>query len=150
MERLCELVTVTLGIFAAIIFLIYSFYFVRIIKGNPRDFEIDMLEALAEWMVKRGTSTQPQIWILIVLSAVVEVFYFLLVFSVLNNPVIVILTAFFAGLEAMHLLLAANSFNKFFKDKILLKDIFNWRLERISAMFFFTHSFLVLLSLFLN
>lgn len=139
--------TVTLGIFAALIFIVYSFYFARIIKGNPRDFEIELLEAMAEWMVKRGEASQPQIWILLFVSAVMEALYFILVFALINNLVLLIITAFFAGLEVIHILMVSNSFKKFFKGEILLKEIFNWRMERFSAMFFFTHSFLVLINI---
>lgn len=139
--------TVSLGLFAGIIFIIYSVYFIKIIKGTPEDFEGEILEALAEWMVSKGSASKGQMWFLLFLSVLIEMVYFTLVFYGINNLAIIMFTLFFAVVELYHLAMLSYSLNSFFKGKIVVKKIFNWKLERLSAKLFFTHSLLILLLL---
>lgn len=139
--------TLLLGVLAGIIFLSYSYYFYKIIIGKPEDFEYELLKSLAAWMVSTGRKSKPQLWMLLVISVIIELVYFLLVFTIIDQPVLIIITSFFAGVEAIHLLTISRSLTKFFAGKVMLKDIFNWKLERISALFFFTHSLLVMICL---
>ncbi len=136
---------VILGIMAGIIFVVYSVYFFKIIKEEPQEFEAEILKILAGWMVEEKTAAKKQIWGLIFLSLFVEVLYFLLVFLVIKNPIMIGFTVFFAGMELFHMMKIISAFYRFFKGLTVLKDIFNWRLERVSAMCFFTHSLLILL-----
>ena len=136
--------TIVLGIFAGIIFIGYSLYFVQIIKGNQQVFEQQLLEALAGWMISAGAKARRQIWILIILSVILEIAYFVLTLLVVENLLIIAFTGAFVMLETLHIYSIINNFNKFFAGTIELKELFEWRVERISAMVFFTHSFLVL------
>jgi len=140
--------TVTLAVIAGIIFAVYSVYFIKIISGDPGEFEKELLEALADW-TQNSKGKRSQIGFIFFISLITELFYFLMVFLVINNPVIVVFTVLFAGVELFHISRVGITFYKFLKGLIELVDIFNWRLERISAMLFFTHSLLVLLSIFL-
>ncbi|NLB87866.1 MAG: hypothetical protein GX790_01370 [Syntrophomonadaceae bacterium] len=142
-----ERMTLLLGVLAGIIFISYAFYFYKIIIGKPEEFEYELLKSLAAWMVSNGKKSKSQLWLLLFLSVVIELVYFLLVFTNISQPVLIIMTSFFAGVEAVHLLTVGRALNKFFAGKAMLKDIFNWKLERISALFFFTHSLLVMISL---
>ncbi len=139
--------TLSLGLFAGIIFFVYSVYFIKIIKGTPEDFEGEILESLAEWMISKGSASKGQMWILLLLSVLLEVAYFTLVFYGINNLTIIVFTLFFAVIELYHLAMLSHSLNRFFKGKIVIKKIFNWKFERLSAMLFFTHSLLILLLL---
>ncbi len=139
--------TVLLWVFAIIIFLTYSFYFVKIILGKPEEFEYDLLKSLAAWMVSKGSRSRPQLWLLLFLSIILEIFYFTLVLTSIDQPVLIIITSFFAGVEAVHLTTVGISFNKFFSGQLLLKDMFNWKVERLSGLLFFTHSLLVMICL---
>ncbi|QGU00864.1 hypothetical protein SYNTR_2270 [Candidatus Syntrophocurvum alkaliphilum] len=138
---------ITLSIIAVLILLVYSPYFFHIIKGSPEKFEYEMLKALANWMITKGKSIQLQLWIMLILSILLEIIYFVLVFNVIDNYALIILTAIFAGFEVYHIITLTFSFNKFFKGNKILKDLFNWSVERLSASLFFTHALVVLLSL---
>ncbi|MBC7075808.1 MAG: hypothetical protein H5T98_07030 [Syntrophomonadaceae bacterium] len=141
------MVNAVLGIIAGIIFVAYSVYFFKIMKGEPQEFEKEIVKILAEWIVEKKTAAKTQIGFLIFASLAAEILYFLLVFLVMTNPVIIGFTVFFAVIEMLHIVKISTAFHRFFKGIIKLKDVFNWRLERISAMFFFTHSLLVLCSI---
>lgn len=142
-----EIMILLLGVLAGIIFLTYSYYFYKIIVGKPEEFEYELLKSLATWMVSNGAKSKPQLWLLFFLSVILELVYFLLVFATIDQPVLIIITSFFVGVEVIHLLTVGKALSKFFSGKAMLKDIFNWKVERISAMLFFTHSLLVLISL---
>ncbi len=79
--------TVTLAVIAGIIFAVYSVYFVKIISGDPGEFEKELLEALADW-TQNSKGKRAQIWFIFFISLITELFYFLMVFLVINNPVI--------------------------------------------------------------
>jgi len=141
--------TMALGIFAGLLLLLYSIYFIRIIKGKPQAFEIELLKSLAYWMVQKGRASKVQLWLMYLLSLIIELSYFILVFSLIANPFMQIFTAMLAGVESYHLLLVGISFKRFFASKTMITQLFNWRMERMSAVLFFTHSLLVLITLFI-
>lgn len=138
------MVRVLLGLIAAAILIIYSIYFVKIIKGDPREFELDLLNALTNWLQESQTG---MLWMLLWASAFFEMIYFGLVFVILSNPVTLALTAMIIILEIWHLVVIYINLRNFFAGHISSAGIFNWKLERISAMGFFTHSLIVLLTL---
>jgi hypothetical protein len=139
--------TVTLGIFAGSLLFFYSFYFVRIIRGNPESFEGELLQALANWVVQKGSKSQGQLWMMLLLSFCLELLYFVLVFAVIKNIALLIFTGVFVLVEIYHLTSFGVSLTRFFRGEIKLKHLFNWRIERVSALIFFTHSLLVLVSI---
>lgn len=132
---------------AGIIFFTYSMYFIRIIKGNPQEFETDIIQTLGSWIVARGAASRRSLWMLWLVSVILEIIYFGLVLIVVNNLAIQFLTGLIVGLESFHLGYVARSFSRFFRGQTALKQLLNWRLERTSALMFFTHSFLVLVCL---
>ena len=68
---------IILGIFAASIFLLYSLYFVRIIRGTQEEFEQELLGILAEWMISAGAAARRQSVYLIAFAILLEITYFL-------------------------------------------------------------------------
>jgi len=138
---------VILVILAGLIFMLYSSYFIRIIKGEPQGFEVEMLQALAEWIITKGAVSKGYIWAMFFLSLLGELIYFFLTLVLIRNPVMIALTVLFIAIESYHLSRIAVLLNRFFTGKALLSQIFNWRVERASAILFFTHSFLVLIIL---
>lgn len=136
-----------LGIAAGIILVLYSYYFVTIIKGTPQRFEIEMIKAFAAWIIARGPAARSQVWLMVAASLLLEIIYFLLVFSVIRNSFMLTFSGFFAGVELVHLFMVSLAFHRFFQGKLMLKEIFNWSMERMSAVMFFTHSLLILFSL---
>ncbi len=133
-----------LVILAGLICLLYTSYFVRIIKGDPQGFEVEMIKALAEWIITKGAVSKAYIWALFLLSLLGELIYFWLTLVLISNPVMMSLTVLFIAIEGYHLSRIAFSLNRFFTGRALLSQIFTWRVERASAILFFTHSFLVL------
>jgi hypothetical protein len=138
---------ITLGFLALSIFLLYSVYFIKIIKGNPESFELELLSSLANWMIEKGAKSQVRIWLMLFLSLLLEASYFLLVFLIVANPVILGFTVLFAAFELLHLLVLGLAFKRFFQGQKILKEVFNWKMERSSALLFFTYSLLVLINL---
>lgn len=136
-----------LGVFAGIIFLLYAVYFLQIVKGKPEEFELEIMKTLAAWMVARGSAAKGQLWLMVLLSLILEVIYFILVFSIIQNNFMVWFTALFAAFEIIHLILISVGLTRFFQGKLKLKDIFKWKAERFSAILFYTHSMLVLVTL---
>ena len=136
--------TAILGSFAVLILIVYSLYFSKILRGNPHEFELDLLHALENWL---HVSKSRVIWILGTGSALCEAVYFGLVFWVIDNPVTLALTGLIIIIELWHLFSVVRAFGSFFKGAISAGRIFNWRLERLSAMGFFTHSLIVILTL---
>lgn len=140
--------TVTLTVIAGIIFAVYSIYFIKIISGNPDEFEKELLAALKDWSQKNN-GKKSQIRLIFSISLIVELFYFLMVFLVIYNPVFVVFTILFAGVELFHIYRIGINVHKFLKGIIESADLFNWKLERLSAILFFTHSLLSLINVFL-
>ena len=138
---------VMLGIMAVIIFLLYSVYFIMIINGSHKGFELEILRSLAEWIIVKGSSTKTYIWAMFSGSLLAELFYFYLTLVRIQNPVIIILTVIIIVIEIYHFTLIAVGLKRFFTGRDLLSQIFNWRVERASTILLFTHSFLVLIIL---
>ncbi|MGI6452281.1 MAG: hypothetical protein ACOX0E_02175 [Syntrophomonadaceae bacterium] len=132
--------TALLVIFAGVIFLSYSFYFYHIIIGTPWKFESELIRAFGEWLETKAERARKYIQLLVVLSIIFEIVYFMLVFKVIDNSVMLRISAFFAGFEAFHLTRIGINFDRYFKNELALANVFNWRIERISAGLFFNHS----------
>lgn len=126
---------------------IYWIYFTRILKGDSLSLELLIIKSLAEWMIKNGQASKIKLWILMALSIALEITYFYLSLVVIVNPALKLLTGFFAGVEFYHMLNLVLRLKLFFQGRIMISQIFNWRIERISAILFFTHALLVLVSL---
>ncbi len=142
-------VSIALGIMAAVIFIIYGIYFAAILRGNPQVLELEMRGAFAAWLREGKGSGRVKLMILLLASLILEALYFVLAFLVLHNPVMIILTLILAGEELLHLVVVVNSAQKYWQGRIEAERILNWIIERVSAVFFFTHAFLVLVSLIL-
>ena len=81
-----------LGIIATILFLLYSIYFIRIIKGNPKGFEMEILRSFADWIVSRGAVSRNRVWMVYWASLGLEIFYFYLVLTIIKNPFLISFT----------------------------------------------------------
>lgn len=137
-----------LEIFAGVLLLLYSIYFFKIIKGDPQEFEFELMKSLAEWMINRGPASRWQLWMLYFLSILLEAVYFSLIFLLMGNMFIRVFSIFFASFEVFHLFLVGANLNRFFRGKIPLKHIFSWPVERSSAVLFFTNTMLILVNMF--
>lgn len=135
---------IMLGIMAGLIFLLYSVYFIHIIKGDAEHLERQMLKSLADWIIRKKAATRAYIWAMFAGSVLVEAVYFYLTLVWIQNPVMLSLTGLFILFEIYHLLGLGFNLAGFFRGQRLLSQIFNWGLERSSAILFFTHAFLVL------
>lgn len=138
----------SLAVFAGLLMVIYFIYFFNILKGAPQAFEMQMLKALAQWMITQGPSSRRLIWIYYLLAMIFEFIYFAMVFYLLSNPVIRMFSMFVVSFEILHVLLVGFNLSKFFGGQIPLKALLRWPVERASAMLFFTHTFLVLINIF--
>lgn len=139
--------TLTLGLTAAVLFLLYSWYFVPIIKGNSQTFELELLKALAQWMVQKGPASKVQMWLMYWFSLMIEVLYLGLAFLTISNSFMQYFTVMVAAMEAYHLFWLAMSLRRFFAGQTLISQLFNWRLERMSAISLFSYSLLLLITL---
>jgi len=139
--------TAMLGSMAGLIFLLYAFYFYRIIREEPHRFELELLRSLASWMMAVGVRSKSYLWSMLAVSVLVEILYFYLTLVLVPNPIITMFTVMFIPLEIFHLLRLGLSFQRFFGGHYLLSQVFSWPLERLSAGLFFTHSLLVLATL---
>lgn len=140
--------TSILGIIAATIFFFYAFYFIKIIKANPQGFEIHILKSLTYSMAKTGELIKNQLWTMYFAALLLEIGYFFLTFYLIDNLAMQVYTAALAGVELAHYINMAGNFKRFFSGQSSIVELFNWRMERISAVLFFTHSLLVLIVLF--
>ncbi len=136
---------ILLGLLAAFILMVYSVYFVRIIRGNPEEFEVDLSHALQNWL---QAGKPKSLWVLMLFSILFEALYFALVFLFVVNPVTLILTLAIVLVEIWHMFKVFMAFKGFFAGRIANTEIFDWKIERISAMGLFSHSLIVLLTLF--
>lgn len=139
--------TIVLGTMAGLIFLLYSYYFYKIIKEVPQAFELELVRSLANWIIVTGPPSRAYLWLMFYVSVLLEALYFYLTLTVISNPVIYMLTAMFIPLEVFHLTRLGLGLRRFFKGVSLLSQVFSWSMERISAVLFFTHALLVLASL---
>ncbi len=138
---------IVLAIMAAIIFIVYGIYFAAILRGKPQVMEAEMGEALALWLTKESGSDRLRLLSLLLGSLILEGAYFILAFMFLHNPVMIILTLILAGEELLHVGVVINAALKYWQGKIQAQQILNWIIERVSALFFFTHAFLVLVNI---
>ncbi len=139
--------TIVLGTMAGLIFLLYSFYFYKIIKEVPQAFELELIRSLANWIIATGAPSKAYLWAMFYTSVLLEALYFYLTVTLILNPVIYMLTILFIPLEIFHLIRLGLGLRRFFNGVSLLGQVFSWAIERISAVMFFTHSMLVLVSL---
>ncbi|KUG03249.1 hypothetical protein ASZ90_019348 [hydrocarbon metagenome] len=109
--------------------------------------EIEILEAFILWLQKDKGSARIRLVSMLAASLALEVVYFILAFLLLQNPVMIILTLILAGEELLHIAVILNSSYKYLRGRIGPERIINWIIERVSAAFFFTHAFLVLVSI---
>lgn len=140
--------SIGLAILAGLFLLLYSVYFYHIIRGQPQGFELELIKALAEWMINRGPASRWQLWMLYLLSLILEIVYFSMVFYLLNNAVIKMVSIFFVSFEVLHLGLVGVNISRFFAGHMPLKKLLNWPIERTSAVLFFTHALLVFMNIF--
>ncbi len=136
-----------LGFMAVVIILLYAIYFVKIIQGNTKGFELEILRSFAEWIINKGVSSKIYIWVILFLSLLGEAAYFTLTLIFIQNLAMRLLTVIFVVFEIVHLTAIALNLNRFFSGKYLLSQVFNWRIERASASLFFTHALLIVLIL---
>lgn len=147
-EKGRERMTVAFGILAGIIFLIYGSYVGRILKGNPNVLETEVNNMLAEWIQEDQKRFTRQLPLLLGFGFILEAGYLIMAFMVLHNPVMTLLTLVLAAEESVNMGMVIYAFYKFSRQKLDTEKIFNWNMERVSAVFFFTHSFLALVSIF--
>ena len=140
-------IAIILGIMAGLFFLVYSYYFWLIMKGQATDFEITIIKSLAGWMIEKGALTKQLLWVLLFFSFILEMTYIVLALLILSNPVITIFTILFAGFDCFHVSVLTLNFIKFFHGQIAIRYIFNWKIERAGAVLLFTHATLVILAL---
>lgn len=138
---------IALGFLAGCIIILYSVYFIRIIRGQPENFEQELLNSLANWMIEKGSKSQLHVWAMFLLSLVFELSFFLAVFLSIDNLLMAVFTISFATFEMFHLFILGFSFRRFFQGRKVLKELFNWKLERSSAILFFTYSLLLIINL---
>ncbi len=138
---------IALGIMAGVIFLIYGIYFSLILRGKPQVLELDILEAFVFWLQEDKGSARIRLLAMLAASLILEVVYLVLAFLLLHNPVMTILTLILAGEELLHIVVFFNSSYKYLRGHIGAERIINWIIERVSAAFFFTHAFLVLVTI---
>lgn len=136
-----------LGIIAAVFFLLYSWYFIRIIKGRPQSFELSLMKSLAQWMVQEGPPSKGKMWLMYWISLLIEVFYLGMAWLTVTNPFMHYFTMAVIALESYHLLWLGLSFRRFFAGRAPVSRIFNWRLERMSALTLFSYSLLLVITL---
>ncbi|MGI6412616.1 MAG: hypothetical protein ACOXZ5_02960 [Syntrophomonadaceae bacterium] len=136
-----------LGAFAAIILILYSWYFIKIITGTSRDFETELLKTFTTWIIDNRENSQRDCWIMVAITIFFEVVYFSLVVFIIDNPVMLVFTGGLAGFELIHIFRVGIGLSRFFKGDSKVKHIFNWKIERTSAVLFFTHALLVLIDL---
>ncbi|NLU50931.1 MAG: hypothetical protein GXX09_11130 [Syntrophomonadaceae bacterium] len=136
-----------LAVMAVLILLVYSVYFYNIIRSRPERFEALMLTSLAEWMIATKQAARRNLTWMLLVTVLLEVAYFSLVFIVSENLVFWVISGLFAAFEVFHLLGVTMAMNRFFRGLIPLKQLFNWKVERTSAWLFFTHALLVLIQL---
>lgn len=139
--------TLVLGITAAVLFLLYSWYFIRIIKGKPQSFELEILKSLAQWMVQTGPASKGRMWLMYWASLLIEVGYLGMAWLTVSNPFMHYFTITVIALESYHLLWLGLSFRQFFAGRKPVAKLFNWRLERMSALTLFSYSLLLLITL---
>lgn len=137
-----------LKLFAVMIFLVYSVYFIKIISGAPSKFENELVEVLSEWAQKGNGSGSP-VCLLFLTSLFIEVCYFVLVFLVVKNPVFIVFTVIFVGVELYHIFRVGKGLKGYLQGLTDIEFVLDFKFERISATLFFTHSFLLLFILFL-
>jgi hypothetical protein len=57
-----------LGAFAAIILILYSWYFIKIITGTSRDFETELLKTFTTWIIDNRENSQRDCWIMVAIT----------------------------------------------------------------------------------
>lgn len=139
--------TLALGLTAAVLFLLYSWYFIRIIKGKPQSFELELLKSLAQWMVQKGPASKGRMWLMYWVSMLIEAGYLGMAYLTLDNPFMHYFTITVILLEIYHLMWLGFSFRRFFKGRKPVSQLFNWPLERWSALTLFSYSLLLLIAL---
>ena len=107
--------TILLGLMASSILIVYSSYYIKIIRGYPQEFELELLDALQNWLEGRKPG---HLWMLLWASALIEVLYFSLVFLVLSNPVILVITGLIIIMEIWHLAVVFAKFRAFLTGSI--------------------------------
>ena len=133
-----------LGIWALVFFVCYAFYSWKIWREQAGNWEQEMIDALAAWMAEQGSASRMTLWMMLGVAIVLASVYFILVLNVLHNPALQILTVVLMGMELYHYGTAILRFYSFGGGKITIMQLFDWKIERICALSYTVHTFLVL------
>jgi len=141
-------ILILLAVYAGTIMLLYSVYVANILIGKASRFELSLMDYYLQWVVANGQNSRGKMWLMILCSFFIEFAYLFLALYLIDNSTLIFLSIFLLTFELLHAGSVVLAFRQFFKNERPFKNLFNWRLERTSALFLFTHTLLVLSNIF--
>ena len=132
--------------FGLTILLFYSYYFVQILKGQPDRFEQMLLKGFVSDGGRLEVDfTPPWLVIMIVGAALLlEAGYFVLAMTAIDIPAYRVLTGIFILFEVWHGIKAVPVIRVLLHPEEFSEDLFDWKLERMSARLYVVHILITL------
>lgn len=125
----------------------YLPYLFAILSGNPQRFELKIVYSLAFWIKQIGPSAKKQMENIFITAAILEITYMALVFFLIDNSILLGVTAALSFFEVIHHTKTYINLRRFFLGNVMIKNILLWRYERGSCLLFVFHGILVLVEL---
>lgn len=140
-ERVKDLLKGWLVVFGLTILSFYSIYFYQILRGQPDRFEKMLLEGLGPQpgYSESGAASPGLIALVIGVSLLLEAGYFVLSLCVISIPAYQVITFLFVLFEVWHGIKAIPIIRALMHPDEFTADLFDWRLERISAQLYVLH-----------
>lgn len=135
-----------LAVFGLTILLFYSYYFVQILKGQPDRFEQMLLKGFTSNYDQPEVDFTPPWLVMMVVGAslLLEAGYFVLAMTVIDILAYRVLTGIFILFEVWHGIKAVPIIRALLHPKEFSIDLFDWRLERMSARLYVIHILITL------
>jgi hypothetical protein len=134
-----------LVVFAILILLFYSYYFIQILLGRPEKFENLMAEGITFDGGEEGRRSRIVMVVVIAgLSFILEGGYFILSWTGLNIALYRGLTGLFFAFEVWHGFILIPVIKGIVEGTGSVLDLMNWKVERLAAQFYVIHVLITL------
>ncbi|MDR1616288.1 MAG: hypothetical protein LBR98_04690 [Syntrophomonadaceae bacterium] len=131
--------------YAFFIIMAYFYYVAKILTGKAALLELMIMDYFLQWIITSNFRSKGKYCLYLAVSFSLEGIYLLLALFLIKNPGFMMFTIFLLSFEIVHLVASVHSVYEFFKNRRPFKKIFDFRIERCSALFLFTHALVLVL-----
>lgn len=136
--------------FGLVILAFYSIYFYQILRGHPERFEQMLMQGMVlhQGTPEKEAASPGFISMVIIISLLLEAGYFVFSLSVINILAYQVFTFAFIFFEVWHGIRVLPIMRALLNPAEFSEDLFDWRMERVSAQIYVLHVLITICLLF--